>query len=451
VLATAGLILIAGLALSAGAATRNWSELQETAKEQLALVETGISELGGKVLDTASSLAEPEAEVATPTQTPVVVLALLPDITPVAGTVQTDIVLAPTTVSEAVGGPGVQADVATAAALEEASPTLEPATPTAIATEQPTEAPPTATPTATEPPPTPTQTPTPPPTPTSVPPTPTPEAVAAAASGGGLTHTVQAGDNWFSIAQRYGVTQDALAAHNGKRSSDILQVGQVLRIPATGAASASSTGAAAASATGGGGLTHTVQAGDNWFSIARRYGITQEALAAYNNKRPTDILQVGDRLRIPPAGAVVAVPTVTPTAARPTPTPAAATPASPPPTPTTAAPVVARLAAPSLLSPMSGDGFTASTQPVLSWRAVPGLGPQDYYYVLAKFTMRDGQQINVEERTTATSLTVPSWVFDVASPPDRLGVWSVQVRRPGQGSQEIEVSPPSESRAFYWR
>ena len=100
---------------------------------------------------------------------------------------------------------------------------------------------------------------------------------------------------------------------------------------------------------------------------------------------------------------------------------------------------------------MNGDGFTTATQPVLSWSAVPGLGPQDYYYVLARFTMRDGQPINLEERTTATSLTVPMWVFDIASPPDRIGVWSVQVRRPVPGNQEVDVSPPSESRTFYWR
>jgi hypothetical protein len=100
---------------------------------------------------------------------------------------------------------------------------------------------------------------------------------------------------------------------------------------------------------------------------------------------------------------------------------------------------------------MTGDGFTAGTQPVLSWRPASGLGPEDRYYVLVRYTMRDGQQGYVEDLVTDTSYTVPVWVYDVAAPPDRLAAWSVQVRRMGPGNQEIELSPPSESRTFYWR
>jgi LysM repeat protein len=193
-----------------------------------------------------------------------------------------------------------------------------------------------------------------------------------------------------------------------------------------------------------------VQAGDNWFSIARRYGITQEALAAYNNSQPSDILQVGQVLRVPAAGAAIPLP-ATPTPARPTVVPAAATPTVPAATPTPVIPTVAALAAPSLVTPMTGDGFTSGAQPVLSWKPVRGFGPQDYYYVLVKYMMRDGQQGYVEDRGTDTSFTVPFWVHDVAAPPDRLATWSVQVRRMGPGNQEIEISPPSENRTFYWR
>jgi LysM repeat protein len=253
---------------------------------------------------------------------------------------------------------------------------------------------------------------------------------------------VQAGDNWFSIAQRYGVTQAALAAFNGSGPSDVLQIGQVLRIPATEAVAAA----------GGGNQTYRVQAGDNWFSIAQRYGITQETLAAHNNSLPSDVLQIGQVLRIPAAGSTVAVPpTSTPLPARPTPLPVAATPTSPPATPTPVIPTVAALAAPSLLLPMTGDGFTAGAQPVLSWRPVNGFGPQDYYYVLVRYVMRDGQQGFVDDRVPGTSFTGPNWVHDVAAPPDRLATWSVQVRRMGPGNQEIEISPPSERRTFYWR
>ncbi len=385
VLASIGLILIASLALSAGVASRSWDTVQGSAQERLARIETGISELGGKVLDTASSLAAAEVDSATPTPTPVVVLAALHDTDRApAAPLQPDIVLAPTTVGGAVGGVGIEPAAVADSAITAASSTAEPA-----ATESPTPVPPTATviPTATEPPATPTATEalptrTPTLTPTPAPATPTPQAVAAAP------------------------------------------------------------------ASGGGGLTHMVQAGDNWFSIARRYSITQEALAAFNNSSPSDILQVGQVLLVPAAGAVVSVPTSTPAPARPTALPATATPAA---TPTQEIPPVVTLAAPELLSPMTNDGFTAGTQPVLSWRPVSGLGPQDYYYVLVRYTMRDGQQGFVDGRINGLSFTIPAWVYDVAAPPDRLAVWSVQVRRPSPGNQEIELSPPSENRTFYWR
>ncbi len=80
-----------------------------------------------------------------------------------------------------------------------------------------------------------------------------------------------------------------------------------------------------------------------------------------------------------------------------------------------------------------------------------GLGPEDYYYVLVRYTMRDGQRGYVDDRVNGISYTVPNWVHDVAAPPDRLAVWSVQVRRLGPGNQEIDLSPPSENRTFYWR
>src|SRR5438552_3195802 len=55
-----------------------------------------------------------------------------------------------------------------------------------------------------------------------------------AATGG--TVTVRPGDNLTAIAARAGTTVAALAAANGIRNPDHVEVGQVLKLPTTGAA-----------------------------------------------------------------------------------------------------------------------------------------------------------------------------------------------------------------------
>lgn len=414
-LTAASVVLVAGLALSVGIVSHRWNELQTTAKERLAQIGSGVSELGGKVLDTASSLAAADAELATPTPTPVVVLAALPsDANRLA---PADIVLAPTTVGGAIGGgPGTSGEAIALAAPEttaEAGQAGE--LPTAAPTEAPTETP-TKAPTATSPPPTP------------APVTPTPTRVAPTPTRAAATPT------------RVAATPTRIAPTPTRPAPTATRVE-----PTPGAAAA---GAAAGAATAGAG-TYSVQSGDNWFSIAQHFGITQETLAAYNDSLPSDILQVDQVLRIPPAGTSLTLPTATATPVRPTATPAAtATPTVPPATPT---PAIVALPAPGLLLPADGDGFVTGAQPILAWRPAAGIGPQDYYYVLVRYTTRDGQTSYLEDRVTGTSYAVPLWFYDLANTPDRLGRWSVQVRRLGADGQEIEISPTSESRTFYWR
>jgi LysM repeat protein len=104
---------------------------------------------------------------------------------------------------------------ATPTATDTPTPT---ATPTATKTSTPTRTPtpaPTATPTSS---PTPTETPSPEPSP-SASPSPTP-----------FVYVVQSGDNLYDIAQRFGVTVDAIMAANNLTSTR-LRVGQTLIIP----------------------------------------------------------------------------------------------------------------------------------------------------------------------------------------------------------------------------
>lgn len=100
----------------------------------------------------------------------------------------------------------------------------------------------------------------------------------------GNTYIVQAGDTLYSIARRFNTTVDAIKSLNNL-TSDILSIGQVLRIPTT-------------SSNEGNYTTYTVQAGDTLYSIALRYNTTVDAIKSLNNLT-SNILSIGQVLRIP--------------------------------------------------------------------------------------------------------------------------------------------------------
>ena len=133
---------------------------------------------------------------------------------------------APTQTPVPTPSPTPKVAEAAAAPKRIVAPTDTPAPPTPTPTS--TALPPTATPTALPPTPTPTAL---PPTATPVPPTATPQAKIGTGGAEESSYTVESGDNWYSIAKRYGITQEELAAANGTTPSDILQVDQKLRIP----------------------------------------------------------------------------------------------------------------------------------------------------------------------------------------------------------------------------
>jgi LysM repeat protein len=127
--------------------------------------------------------------------------------------------------------------------------------------------------------------------PTAVPPTATPSAPAATTAPTAQgTHVVQPGENLFRIALRYGTTVEAIASANGIANPALIKVGQVLRIPTSGAQLAPS----------GGETTYVVQPGDNLFRIALRYGLSYTTLAQYNGIANPAFIRVGQVLRIPP-------------------------------------------------------------------------------------------------------------------------------------------------------
>jgi LysM repeat protein len=115
-------------------------------------------------------------------------------------------------------------------------------------------------------------------------------------AGGGsvacpATHTVQAGENLFRIAQKYGLTTQQLASANGITNPDQLVTGTQLSIPGCGGTSAS-TGST-------GSTTYTVQPGDNLYRIALKYNMTWQQLAQFNGIGNADDIEAGQVLQIP--------------------------------------------------------------------------------------------------------------------------------------------------------
>ncbi len=111
-----------------------------------------------------------------------------------------------------------------------------------------------------------------------------------ASAEGSVVHVVQAGENLFRIALRYGVTVDAVVAANGLSSASHVYVGQRLTIPA---------GGNTASPSASGSRVHVVQRGENLFRVALRYGLSTRALAAANGIVNVNRVYAGQRLVIP--------------------------------------------------------------------------------------------------------------------------------------------------------
>lgn len=116
------------------------------------------------------------------------------------------------------------------------------------------------------------------------------------------TYTVQAGDSLWEIANRYGTTVEHLQAINDL-TDDRLQIGDVLKLDNTTTSrnvSASST-------------TYIIQNGDCLGTIAEQFGMSVEQLKSLNGLS-TDLIRVGDSLRVKGAPVQAVAPVVQPAA-----------------------------------------------------------------------------------------------------------------------------------------
>lgn len=92
------------------------------------------------------------------------------------------------------------------------------------------------------------------------------------------TYTVQSGDSWWSIANRYGMSMYTLAARNGKTIYSMLYPGDRLII------SGQTT------------RIYTVKSGDTLSSISARLGVSVGTLATRNHISNPNLIFVGQRL-----------------------------------------------------------------------------------------------------------------------------------------------------------
>ena len=105
--------------------------------------------------------------------------------------------------------------------------------------------------------------------------------------GGTIEYIVRAGDTLWLLAQRFGTTVAEIKALNNL-TSDMLSIGQVLRIPSPGGGGGG----------GGSSFAYTVRAGDTLWLLAQRFGTTVEAIMQLNGLT-SDALSIGQVLQIP--------------------------------------------------------------------------------------------------------------------------------------------------------
>ena len=136
---------------------------------------------------------------------------------------------------------------------------------------------------------------------------------AAKPAKAGSNYAVRKGDTLSRIARHYSVSVRELADMNRMSADASLKVGQKLAVPTPKTAvGATSRGAAVpkAGAVKTTATTHAVKAGETLTSIAKKHGVTTDALMRANDITDPTKLKVGQKLKIP-AGRGAATPSNT--------------------------------------------------------------------------------------------------------------------------------------------
>lgn len=129
-------------------------------------------------------------------------------------------------------------------------------------------------------------------------------------------HIVKKGDTLWTIAQRYNLTVNLILANNNISNSELISIGQEMKIPLHKNAVAETNIANQAiideknnninnninQPKNAEPIVYTVKAGDNLWNISRKYGVSVEVIIDVNNFRDKDFLSLGQKLEIPAIG-----------------------------------------------------------------------------------------------------------------------------------------------------
>jgi murein DD-endopeptidase MepM/ murein hydrolase activator NlpD len=131
-----------------------------------------------------------------------------------------------------------------------------------------------------------------------------------------IVHIVKKGETLWSIAQEYNLSVDLILATNNIANSELISIGQEMKIPSHKNAVAETNivnqvvidkknnniNNNISQLENAESIVYTVKAGDNLWNIAQRYGVSVEVIIEVNNLRDKDLLSLGQKLEIPAIG-----------------------------------------------------------------------------------------------------------------------------------------------------
>jgi len=103
-----------------------------------------------------------------------------------------------------------------------------------------------------------------------------------------VKHTVKSGESLYTIAKKNHTTVDALCKLNGIKRDTVLRVGRAIKVPKKVKIAKKRAKKS----------VHIVKRGDTLSTIAKRYGVSVATLRTLNGLSRSDMLKVGQKLRL---------------------------------------------------------------------------------------------------------------------------------------------------------